>query len=198
ENNETAAQKAARAQKEYSESLKDRKFDALFTKNLLAKNFTEGETNALLEAANYARKKGVEFTKSMAQEALRLYNLEKRNKDTIDSRNAAERKLTQEKEKQLKLGQRLIGISGNSGIGTGAHLDVRYGGSRDGQKVSKEHLARLQAGGKSLSNYRVSSDYGQRKAPTKGASSFHKGIDFAMPVGTPITTNVAVKDVKTA
>src|SRR5690606_17924169 len=96
ENNETAAQKAARAQKEYSESLKDRKFDALFTKNLLAKNFTEGETNALLEAANYARKKGVEFTKSMAQEALRLYNLEKRNKDTIDSRNAAERKLTQE------------------------------------------------------------------------------------------------------
>lgn len=196
--NETAAQKAARAQKEYSESLKDRKFDALFTKNLLAKNFTEGETNALLEAANYARKKGVEFTKSMAQEALRLYNLEKRNKDTIDSRNAAERKLTQEKEKQLKLGQRLIGISGNSGIGTGAHLDVRYGGSRDGQRVSKEHLARLQAGGKSLSNYRVSSDYGQRKAPTKGASSFHKGIDFAMPVGTPITTNVAVKDVKTA
>ncbi|MFW2098608.1 M23 family metallopeptidase, partial [Acinetobacter sp. ULE_I057] len=65
-------------------------------------------------------------------------------------------------------------------------------------KVSPEHIARLQAGGKSLSSYRVSSDYGQRKAPTAGASSFHKGIDFAMPVGTPITTKVAVKDVKTA
>ena len=56
----------------------------------------------------------------------------------------------------------------------------------------------MEAGGKSLSNYRVSSDYGNRKAPTKGASSFHKGIDFAMPVGTPITTKVAVKDIKTA
>jgi tape measure domain-containing protein len=203
--NETAAQKAARAQKEYVESLSGRAFDAQFTKTLLANNLTEGQTNALLEAANYARKKGVEFTKAMAQEALRVYNLEKANKDTIDAKNEAERKLTKEKEKQskesekqLKLGQRLIGISGNSGIGTGAHLDVRYGGSRDGQKVSKEHLARLQAGGKSLSNYRVSSDYGSRKAPTKGASSFHKGIDFAMPVGTPITTKVAVKDVKTA
>lgn len=183
---------------DYNKGLQDREFDAVFTKNLLAKKFTEGEINALLEAANAAREKGLVATEAMYRESLRIYRLEKGNKDTIDSRNAAERKLTQEKEKQLKLGQRLIGISGNSGIGTGAHLDVRYGGSRDGQKVSKEHLARLQAGGKSLSNYRVSSDYGQRKAPTKGASSFHKGIDFAMPVGTPITTNVAVKDVKTA
>lgn len=183
---------------DYNKGLQDREFDAAFTKNLLAKKFTEGEINALLEAANAAREKGLVATEAMYRESLRIYRLEKGNKDTIDSRNAAERKLTQEKEKQLKLGQRLIGISGNSGIGTGAHLDVRYGGSRDGQRVSKEHLARLQAGGKSLSNYRVSSDYGQRKAPTKGASSFHKGIDFAMPVGTPITTNVAVKDVKTA
>ncbi|MCF1333071.1 tape measure protein [Acinetobacter baumannii] len=39
--------------------------------------------------------------------------------------------------------------------------------------------------------------YGPRQAPTKGASSFHKGIDFSMPEGTPITTNVAVKDIKT-
>lgn len=184
---------------DYNKGLRDREYDAEFTKALLAGNkFTEGEIKALLEAANAAREKGVKATDAMYRESLRIYRLEKGNKDTIDSRNAAERKLTQEKEKQLKLGQRLIGISGNSGIGTGAHLDVRYGGSRDGQKVSKEHLARLQAGGKSLSNYRVSSDYGQRKAPTKGASSFHKGIDFAMPVGTPITTNVAVKDVKTA
>jgi len=196
--NETAAQKAAKAQKEYAASLFDRNFDANFSKNVLAAGISEGETKALLEAANYARKKGVEFTKEMAQEALHLHKLEKNVQDTLDARNEAEKKITKEKEKQLKLGQRLIGISGNSGIGTGAHLDVRYGGSRDGQKVSKEHLARLQAGGKSLASYKVSSDYGQRKAPTKGASSFHKGIDFAMPVNTPITTNVAVKDVKTA
>ena len=94
-------------------------------------------------------------------------------------------------------GPRLVGISGNTGIGTGAHLDVRYGGALDGQKVSAEHLARLQAAGKSLSAYKVTSDYGPRKAPTVGASTFHKGTDFAMPVGTAITTNHAVKDVNT-
>ncbi|EPS9174826.1 tape measure protein, partial [Acinetobacter baumannii] len=103
----------------------------------------------------------------------------------------------QEIEKQAKLTKRLVGISGQSGIGTGPHLDVRYGGSLSGQKVSNEHLARLQAGGKPLTSYKISSNYGPRKAPTKGASSFHKGIDFSMPEGTPITTNVAVKDIKT-
>ncbi|MCH7394178.1 tape measure protein [Acinetobacter dispersus] len=115
-----------------------------------------------------------------------------------DEASSAIREQTKALEKQEKVSKRLVGISGNSGIGTGAHLDVRYGGSLSGQKVSNEHLARLKAADKPLSSYRVSSDYGPRKAPTAGASSFHKGIDFAMPVGTPITTNVAVKDVQTA
>ncbi|RZG53746.1 phage tail tape measure protein, partial [Acinetobacter baumannii] len=114
-----------------------------------------------------------------------------------DKLTEAKRKQTQEIEKQAKLTKRLVGISGQSGIGTGPHLDVRYGGSMSGQKVSNEHLARLQAGGKPLTSYKISSNYGPRKAPTKGASSFHKGIDFSMPEGTPITTNVAVKDIKT-
>lgn len=196
--NKTAAQKAAEGLEAVKKSLFDREYEAYLTKALLAKGYSEDQVRVMIDTANFARKEGIQLTNEMYQAALKVVNIEDQNKKVIDSRNAAERKLTQEKEKQLKLGQRLIGISGNSGIGTGAHLDVRYGGSRDGQKVSKEHLARLQAGGKSLSNYRVSSDYGQRKAPTKGASSFHKGIDFAMPVGTPITTNVAVKDVKTA
>lgn len=196
--NKTAAQKAAEGLEAVKKSLFDREYEAYLTKGLLAKGYSEDQVRVMIDTANFARKEGIQLTNEMYQAALKVVNIEDQNKKVIDSRNAAERKLTQEKEKQLKLGQRLIGISGNSGIGTGAHLDVRYGGSRDGQKVSKEHLARLEAGGKSLSNYRVSSDYGQRKAPTKGASSFHKGIDFAMPVGTPITTKVAVKDIKTA
>ena len=176
----------------------DREFEARLTKGLLAKGYTPEQVASMVQTANWAQKNNVKLTNELYQAGLQVLSIEEQNKKVIESKNAAEKKVTQEKEKQLKLGQRLIGISGNSGIGTGAHLDVRYGGSRDGQKVSKEHLARLEAGGKSLSNYRVSSDYGNRKAPTKGASSFHKGIDFAMPVGTPITTKVAVKDIKTA
>jgi murein DD-endopeptidase MepM/ murein hydrolase activator NlpD len=34
--------------------------------------------------------------------------------------------------------------------------------------------------------YRISSPFGPRKAPTKGASTFHQGIDLAAPKGTPI------------
>ena len=196
--NKTAAEEATEAQKKFKASLFDREFEARLTKGLLAKGYTPEQVANMVQTANWAQKNNVKVTNELYQAGLQVLSIEEQNKKVIESKNAAEKKVTQEKEKQLKLGQRLIGISGNSGIGTGAHLDVRYGGSRDGQKVSKEHLARLEAGGKSLSNYRVSSDYGNRKAPAKGASSFHKGIDFAMPVGTPITTKVAVKDIKTA
>lgn len=196
--NKTAAEEATEAQKKFKASLFDREFEARLTKGLLAKGYTPEQVANMVQTANWAQKNNVKLTNELYQAGLQVLSIEEQNKKVIESKNAAEKKVTQEKEKQLKLGQRLIGISGNSGIGTGAHLDVRYGGSRDGQKVSKEHLARLEAGGKSLSNYRVSSDYGNRKAPAKGASSFHKGIDFAMPVGTPITTKVAVKDIKTA
>lgn len=39
---------------------------------------------------------------------------------------------------------------------------------------------------KPLSGGRKSSGFGPRKAPTKGASTYHKGQDWATPVGTPI------------
>ncbi|RKG37874.1 tape measure protein [Acinetobacter sp. WCHAc060007] len=196
--NKTAANSAAEAQKNFKASLFDREFEALLTKGLLAKGYTPEQVANMVQTANWAQKNNVKLTNDLYQAGLQVLSIEQQNNKVIESRNKALKENTSELEKQEKLGRRLIGISGNSGVGTGAHLDVRYGGSRDGQKVSKEHLARLEAGGKSLSNYRVSSDYGNRKAPTKGASSFHKGIDFAMPVGTPITTKVAVKDIKTA
>ncbi|EPX7016345.1 tape measure protein, partial [Acinetobacter baumannii] len=136
-------------------------------------------------------------SKDEIDSALRNLKIIEEQQEREDKLTEAKRKQTQEIEKQAKLTKRLVGISGQSGIGTGPHLDVRYGGSMSGQKVSNEHLARLQAGGKPLTSYKISSNYGPRKAPTKGASSFHKGIDFSMPEGTPITTNVAVKDIKT-
>lgn len=112
----------------------------------------------------------------------------------------AESEKTKDIEKQNKLlaaGARLVGISGNSGTSTNPHLHVQYGGKKLGDKPTAEHLNRLNANGKGLASFGVSSGMGYRKPPTKGASSDHKGLDIGMPIGTPITTNVAVKSVTT-
>ena len=169
----------------------------MVTKGLLAKGYSPEQVKQMVETASWARKSGVKVSNELYQIGLETLSIEEQNKKVIDAKNKALKESTNELSKQQKLSKRLVGISGQSGIGTGPHLDVRYGGSMSGQKVSNEHLARLQAGGKPLSSYKISSNYGPRQAPTKGASSFHKGIDFSMPEGTPITTNVAVKDIKT-
>lgn len=124
--NETAAQKAARAQKEYAASLFDKDFEANFTKYTLAAGLSEGKTNALLEAANYARKKGVEFTKEMAQEALRVYEIENKNKEVIDARNDAEKKNTKEKEKQQKILQASAKVQANAAKYNFSGLESKY------------------------------------------------------------------------
>jgi len=124
--NETAAQKAARAQKEYTASLFDKDFEANFTKYTLAAGLSEGKTNALLEAANYARKKGVEFTKEMAQEALRVYEIENKNKEVIDARNEAEKKNTKEKEKQQKILQASAKVQANAAKYNFSGLESKY------------------------------------------------------------------------
>lgn len=40
--------------------------------------------------------------------------------------------------------------------------------------------------GAPLRNYNLTSGYGYRQIPTKGASSYHTGLDLAAPMGTPI------------
>lgn len=200
--NESAAQKAAKAQKGYFDSLRNEVLKSNEELALLNLGYSDETVKKILELQKAKQAVAPPGTTAIiskeemdqvakAQKALDVL------KDKKDELTAAERKHTSELAKQEKITKRLVGISGQSGIGTGPHLDVRYGGSMSGQKVSNEHLARLQAGGKPLSSYKISSNYGPRQAPTKGASSFHKGIDFSMPEGTPITTNVAVKDIKT-
>ena len=42
---------------------------------------------------------------------------------------------------------------------------------------------------KPLSGGRLSSTFGRRKAPTKGASTYHKGVDWATPTGTSVVAS---------
>ena len=44
---------------------------------------------------------------------------------------------------------------------------------------------------KPISGGRLSSQFGRRKAPTKGASTYHKGVDWATPVGTKVVASSA-------
>lgn len=74
---------------------------------------------------------------------------------------------------------------------TGAHLDIkinrRYGDRGHVNPLEKPGLLnRLRVGPerKPLSDYQITSGYGRRKAPTKGASTFHKGIDYGIGAGT--------------
>ncbi|MDV7665072.1 tape measure protein [Acinetobacter baumannii] len=195
-NTATEAEKATKALQDYQAKQKDSVIDSIYKSGWLDKGYTVAQANAILELQK-AKGMSAILSKDEIDSALRNLKIIEAQQEREDKLTEAKRKQTQEIEKQAKLTKRLVGISGQSGIGTGPHLDVRYGGSMSGEKVSNEHLARLQAGGKPLTSYKISSNYGPRKVPTKGASSFHKGIDFSMPEGTPITTNVAVKDIKT-
>lgn len=44
---------------------------------------------------------------------------------------------------------------------------------------------------KPISGGRLSSGFGKRSAPTKGASTYHKGVDWAVPVGTTVVASSA-------
>jgi len=85
---------------------------------------------------------------------------------------------------------------------TGAHLDPRVipqFGLNKGKPINPRSAKFLlqnlmlgdtpvveQKGGNWQFNFPVTSEFGQRKAPTSGASTFHQGIDIAAPAGTAI------------
>ena len=193
-----AIDNAKEAYGKYLEKFKDQQKSAVFNAELMKLGIMDEGKRKVYE--DWVTRYGWDVKQLRTQtaindrdESLKQYELINKNKQAQDAYNKAQEKQTKELEKQGKV---LIGISGNSGRGTGAHLDVRYGGGREG-RVTDEHLARLQAGGESLGKKKITSDYGYRRQPVAGASTFHKGIDFAMPVGTPITTSVGVKNVKT-
>ena len=157
-------------------------------------------TNGLMEKVN---KLGTNPTGSNLVSTLTNLNIQSEKlKNATGKTGKALKDEAEAKEKNAKATAklaneqaRLVGISGNSGIGSGAHLDIRASGG--GRRLTSAELARFQADGKPLTAYRKTSDYGYRgDIGVAGASKYHRGIDFAMPVGTPITTKVAIKDIK--
>ena len=77
-------------------------------------------------------------------------------------------------------------VTGNTGRSTGPHLDFRvYNPSTSKYENPSAYTSRLSVGGNPF-DYRVTSGFGPRNAPTAGASTDHKGIDYATPVGTTI------------
>lgn len=89
---------------------------------------------------------------------------------------------------------------------TAAHLDVRViprFGPQQGKRIDPRSARTLlqnvlvgtnktpivqQVGGNWQWNYPITSEFGPRKAPTAGASTYHEGIDIGgLPAGTPVT-----------
>jgi hypothetical protein len=81
---------------------------------------------------------------------------------------------------------------------TGPHLDVRV--MKDGEYINpaftRSLLQNLRVGGQPLYSQRddgqwapafpVTSPYGPRSAPTAGASTYHRGVDYGVPAGTKL------------
>ena len=73
-------------------------------------------------------------------------------------------------------------LQGSTGISSGPHFDVRR---QDGAYISPDQ-ARALFDPSVRGQLAMTSAYGPRKAPVPGASTFHKGVDLAGPVNTPL------------
>ena len=113
------------------------------------------EQKAEQNAANYEATKGLtsatgDLNKMMDKQAFAMSNAQKaiEAKAAADKAAAKAAKEHAKQQRELLNGARLVGVSGNSGIGTGAHLDIRMSGG--GRRLTDAELARFQAGGKQL------------------------------------------------
>jgi len=73
-------------------------------------------------------------------------------------------------------------LQGSTGISSGAHFDVRR---QDGGYITPQQ-ARALFETSVAKQLQLTSSYGPRKAPTAGASTFHRGVDLAGPANTPL------------
>lgn len=140
--NESAAEKAAKAQAEFKKSLFDREFNASLTKAMLDQGYNAEQINLISEYALKLQKEGKSITVEQVQYLLKINSIEEQNKKVIESRNAAEKERTKESEKryqytqaELKMLQKVATLSAKHDLdGIGA----KYG-------IPKNYLAGLMA-----------------------------------------------------
>lgn len=96
-------------------------------------------------------------------------------------------------KQEEKKKQKAMAYVGNTGIGSGVHLDLRgwtdeSRTKRMSEERLRELLADIMAGDKPLTEYAITSGYGPRdlRAIVPGASTSHPALDFAIPAGTPL------------
>ena len=79
-------------------------------------------------------------------------------------------------------------LTGNTGRGSGPHLDFRVFDVNAGDYVNPTGFTDLlMVDGKPLTEqFRMTSGFGPRKAPVPGASTYHLGLDYATPTGTKV------------
>jgi len=84
-------------------------------------------------------------------------------------------------------------ITGDTGRGTGPHLDARVWSHSAGGWVKPTGLYEQYItgpDGQSLSSYGMSDGYGPRTAPVPGASTYHPAEDWLIPSGTRLSVNL--------
>ncbi len=106
-------------------------------------------------------------------------------------------------EKELKYKNKLLDILGNKAT----PVDVLYGDKESLERKIKE-LGLMTGGASGINqsaanskfikpvNGAIRSDFGPRKAPVPGASAYHKGLDFGVPIGTPVKSIAGGKVIK--
>ena len=125
--NETAAEKAAKAQAEFKKSLFDREFNAGLTKAMLDQGYNAEQINLISEYALKLQKEGKSITVEQVQYLLKINSIEEQNKKVIESRNAAEKERTKELEKQQKVLIASSKVQANAAKYNFTGLESKYG-----------------------------------------------------------------------
>lgn len=144
--------------------------------------------NGAMDETKAAQKKQLDATNALAAA---LKEQEKAAKEAAKAARAAN--AADSAARKITAAGRLVGVSGDTGVGK-AHLHIQR---RDKSAPTKAEINRFSVNGKSPYDFGMTSGYGYRgDIGVKGASKYHKGLDFGVGMGGKITTTVPTKDVK--